>query len=616
MKTWAIEGELQQKVRTALANSIWFRNLEEQQIEQVIGLARLCSYEQGETVVRQGDPSDAFYILLRGDITIEVDHGGGDAVEVGRVRPPFTFGEIGLLLGQPRSASIVAAGEVYVLGFERAVFEQMFHEIPNFRLSVARGLAQRLEQVSEMVIPEHEDAEIAPKADVVAMLPWTFIERHRVLPIEVAGNVLKTGFVDDPTPKVLAAVRQLLPSMELEPVRISRPMFERFLASRSGLEEWQEQREGEPSAVSSVEPPARLKSLLERMVAEGASDLHLLPSRQPTWRIDGDIQTIEDATPVGENEVYELLRPVMEQRHLDEFEGERDVDLGYTMEGLGRFRINMYRSYRGIGAAFRIIPSQILSIEQLGLPSVVKTLCLQPKGLVVVTGPTGSGKSTSLASMIDFINRTKKVHIVTLEDPIEFVHSDQLSMINQREIGGHAVSFARGLRAALREDPDIVLVGEMRDRETAALALEVANTGHLVFTTLHTNSAVSTVERIVEMFPSEVQAQVRAALADVLRAVVSQTLCKRRGGGRVAALEVLVGSAAVANVIREGKTAQLQNLMQSGGKEGNILLNQYLAHLVKDRKVLRDEALSKAVDKKDLTLRLSKLMAPPTTGKG
>jgi twitching motility protein PilT len=305
----------------------------------------------------------------------------------------------------------------------------------------------------------------------------------------------------------------------------------------------------------------------------------------------------------------------MEQRHLEEFDSQRDVDLGYTLEGLGRFRINMYRSYHGIGAAFRVIPSQILSVEQLGLPSVIKNLCLQPKGLVVVTGPTGSGKSTTLAAMIDFINRTKKVHIVTLEDPIEFVHADHLSMVNQREIGGHAVSFARGLRAALREDPDIVLVGEMRDRETAALALEVANTGHLVFTTLHTNSAISTVERIVEMFPSEVQAQVRAALSDVLRAVVSQTLCKRRGGGRVAALEILVGGVAVANVIREGKTAQLQNLMQSGGKEGNILLNQYLARLVKDRKVLKEEALEKAVDKKDLTLRLSKLMAPPPTAK-
>jgi twitching motility protein PilT len=448
------------------------------------------------------------------------------------------------------------------------------------------------------------------------MLPWSFIERHRVLPIEATGNVLRAGFVDDPTPKVLTAVRQLLPSMELEPVRISRGMFERFLASRSGLEAWQEEEEpGELPAAKVVEPPARLKSLLERMVAEGASDLHLLPGRQPTWRIDGDIQTIEDAAVVGESEVYDLLRPVMEQRHLEEFDSQRDVDLGYTLEGLGRFRINMYRSYHGIGAAFRVIPSQILSVEQLGLPSVIKNLCLQPKGLVVVTGPTGSGKSTTLAAMIDFINRTKKVHIVTLEDPIEFVHADHLSMVNQREIGGHAVSFARGLRAALREDPDIVLVGEMRDRETAALALEVANTGHLVFTTLHTNSAISTVERIVEMFPSEVQAQVRAALSDVLRAVVSQTLCKRRGGGRVAALEILVGGVAVANVIREGKTAQLQNLMQSGGKEGNILLNQYLARLVKDRKVLKEEALEKAVDKKDLTLRLSKLMAPPPTAK-
>jgi twitching motility protein PilT len=257
-----------------------------------------------------------------------------------------------------------------------------------------------------------------------------------------------------------------------------------------------------------------------------------------------------------------------------------------------------------VGSVFRQIPEKILTIEQLGLPAVVQQLCEYPKGLILVTGPTGSGKSTTLAAMIDHINRTRKSHIITLEDPVEFVHQNHMCLINQREIGPHTNSFARALRAALREDPDIVLVGEMRDLETVALALETANTGHLVFATLHTNTAISSVSRIIDLFPAEQQNQVRAVLADTLRGVVAQTLCRKIGGGRIAALEIMVSDISIASLIRDGKTQQILTAMQTGKSRGNKLLNEELTRLVTDKKIEQDEALAKAVDKPDLASRL------------
>jgi twitching motility protein PilT len=245
------------------------------------------------------------------------------------------------------------------------------------------------------------------------------------------------------------------------------------------------------------------------MVAEGASDLHLAAAHKPHWRVDGDMAVIEDGPVLGPDDALELLTPVMEQRHRDQFAEDNDVDFAYSIPGVARFRVNLFRDHRGTAAVFRVIPSKILTLEQLGLPPVLKNLSEMPKGLVLVTGPTGSGKSSTLAAMLDFIKKTRSTHIVTIEDPIEFVHESGVSLINKREVGGHTRSFARALKAALREDPDIILVGEMRDLETIALALEAANTGHLVLATLHTNSAIAAVDRIVDMFPGDQQPQVR-----------------------------------------------------------------------------------------------------------
>jgi twitching motility protein PilT len=302
--------------------------------------------------------------------------------------------------------------------------------------------------------------------------------------------------------------------------------------------------------------------------------------------------------------VLELLGDALEERNRSEFEATNDTDFALSLPGVARFRVNLFRDLGGVGAVFRLIPTTILSLEQLGMPEVVADFCKLPKGLVLVTGPTGSGKSTTLAAMVDLINRGRQEHVITLEDPVEFVHQSRLSLVNQREVGSHTRSFAAAIRAALREDPDIILVGEMRDLETVSLALEAANTGHLVLGTLHTATAISTIERIVGLFPPEEQSRIQTTLADVIRGVVAQNLLKRIGGGRVAALEVMVSSPAVSNLIREGKMHQIASSMQTGKAAGNRLLNDSLADLVSRGVVDSEEALSKAVDKAELAKRL------------
>jgi len=312
---------------------------------------------------------------------------------------------------------------------------------------------------------------------------------------------------------------------------------------------------------------------------------------------------MQDVPPLGAEDVLELIQPVMEERHRKQYAEENDSDFAYAMPGSARFRVNLFRDRNGVSAVLRQIPTRVLSFEQLALPEVLRTFCDIPKGLILVTGPTGSGKSTTLAAMVDYINRTKKAHVVTLEDPIEFVHTSQSCLVNQREVGGHTASFSRALKAALREDPDIVLVGEMRDRETIMMALETANTGHLVLATLHTNSAVSAVDRLIDQFPADQQSQVRSVLSEVLRGVVAQTLLKKKSGGRMAALEVLVVTPAVANLIREAKTVQIPGMMQVSRGLGMALLNDELQHAIEGHKVDMEEALSKAVDKEDLARR-------------
>jgi twitching motility protein PilT len=333
------------------------------------------------------------------------------------------------------------------------------------------------------------------------------------------------------------------------------------------------------------------------MHEQGASDLHLSSGSQPILRIRGELERIKYAV-LEDDALKALLYEITPEEKIKLFEETGDLDFAYEIPGLARYRANFFRQLHGVGAVFREIPSKIATIEELGLPLVIKRMALLPKGLVLVTGPTGSGKSTTLAAIIDQANRDRKDHILTIEDPIEFVHQNINCTVNHREVGRHTRSFGAALRGALREDPDIILVGEMRDLETVSLAIEAAETGHLVFATLHTISASKTVDRIIEVFPSDQQAQIRATLADALRAVLSQTLFKRIDRkGRIAALEILIATHAVRNLIREGKTFQIPSVIQTGKKFGMQALDDAIMDFLKKGWISGEEAYIKCIDK-------------------
>jgi twitching motility protein PilT len=343
---------------------------------------------------------------------------------------------------------------------------------------------------------------------------------------------------------------------------------------------------------------ARIDALFNMMKEQGASDLHLSTGNPPIFRQHGEMVRLNFKV-LGHDELKTILFEILSEKQKAHFEETKDLDFAYEVPGLARFRGNIMMQYRGIAAVFRIIPAKILSADELGLPEGVRRMTNFKKGLVLVTGPTGSGKSTTLAGMIDLINSTRKEHILTFEDPLEFIHENKLSLMNQRQIGEHTESFASALRAALREDPDVIMVGEMRDLTTIQLAMSAAETGHLVFGTLHTSTAAKTVDRIIDVFPTDQQEQVRAMLSESLKGVICQQLLKTaEGKGRVAALEIMLGTPAIGNLIREGKTFQIPSIMQTAKKDGMQLMDQHLLDLLKTKKVNPEEAYRCAIDKK------------------
>jgi twitching motility protein PilT len=530
MKTLSAGKDVIKAIVAELRQSRLFCDLPESDLIEIAANAKMIQFDPGEMIRQQGEPSTSFAMVAAGEVSVRKSlNGGQDPIEMARIKPYSTLGEIELLLRTPHDENMAAVGETLLLCFDEACFSELFRKLPSFGLVVCRAFARRLRDLQSAM--DHQGASSAS--------------------LPVAGDTISP-----------------------------------------------------PPAPAGTPESDKLSLFLRRMVAERASDLHLSAHHRPRWRIDGEISEIPDSMTLGSETVFQLIEPIMSEHNRAQFQSDNDTDFAYAIPGIARFRINLFRDNRGVGAVFRQIPDRVVSIDQLGLPSITRQLCEYPKGMIVVTGPTGSGKSTTLAAMIDHLNKTRSSHIITLEDPIEFVHQSQRCLVNQREIGPHSTSFARALRAVLREDPDIVLVGEMRDLETVSLALETANTGHLVFGTLHTNTAVSTVARIIDMFPAEQQNQVRAVLADNLKGVVAQTLCRRIGGGRVAALEILVSDTGVASLIRENKTHQIFSAMQTGKQRGNKILNEELARLVKENIVASDEAMRKAVDKPDLASRL------------
>ena len=338
-----------------------------------------------------------------------------------------------------------------------------------------------------------------------------------------------------------------------------------------------------------------IDDLLERTVAAGASDLHVTAGCEPAIRVNGVLERLEDLGALTPEDTQQLLYRITSTEQQKHLEIKRQLDMSYAVAGLARFRVNIYFQRESLGAAFRLIPARLRTLDELGLPPVLHELATKPRGLVLVTGPTGSGKSTTLAAMIDEINSTRRDHIMTIEDPIEFVHRHKRCIVNQREIGPDATTFAEALRGALRQDPDVILLGEMRDLETIATALTAAETGHLVFATLHTQDAPSTVDRLIDVFPAAQQEQVRVQIASTLQGVITQTLIPRAdGNGRVAALEVLIPDDAVRNLIRQAKVEQVYSVMQTGGKRGMQTLEQSLAELVAGGLISQDTALSRS----------------------
>jgi twitching motility protein PilT len=341
----------------------------------------------------------------------------------------------------------------------------------------------------------------------------------------------------------------------------------------------------------------RIETLLRTLVNNRASDLHLRSGSPPMLRASGEIAPIANEPVLSSDEIDAMLATVMLDQNRAEFKDINDTDFAHEIVGVARFRGNALRDRKGTGAVFRAIPAAVVTVEQMGISQEVQRLCHLTKGLVLVTGPTGSGKSTTLCALIDLINRTRSDHVITIEDPIEFVHESKKCLITQRHVGVHTSSFKHALRAALREDPDIVLVGELRDLETVSMAIETAETGHLVFGTVHTSTAVSTVDRIIDQFPPDRQAQIRVMLSESLKGVISQVLCKKIGGGRVAAREIMLSTPSVSNLIREGKTFQLPSVLQTSRRLGMVTMNDALIELVDADKVEPQEAYLKATDK-------------------
>lgn len=342
---------------------------------------------------------------------------------------------------------------------------------------------------------------------------------------------------------------------------------------------------------------ALMDRLLRALVEQGGSDLHLRVGEPPILRRHGEMVRIEGEATLDSTRIEGMLGSIMPERNRAEFAETNDTDFAYEIQGCARFRANALRDRKGAAAVFRVIPATVVTVEQLGVTPEVQKLCYLTKGLVLVTGPTGSGKSTTLCSLIDLVNRSRSDHVITIEDPIEFVHPNKNCIITQRQVGVHTGSFKAALRAALREDPDIILVGELRDLETVSIAIETAETGHLVFGTLHTTTAASTIDRLIDQFSADRQEQIRTMLSESLKGVVSQVLCKKIGGGRVAAREILLVNSAISNLIREGKTFQIPSIMQTSKRLGMMTMNDELMGLVEKKLVEPKEAYMKSVDK-------------------
>ena len=608
MLTLALDADLLPRVVQALGQSPLFAAISPDVLQRVAERGTLLQLEPGETLVSEGTDSDTFAVLLLGELCVLV---GPEQVEITKIHPPESVGEMGLLLGQKRTATVTTSARSLLLRFDREAFNVMYERIQGFGMGIARALATRMATASRQIpMPELADA---PDPEVASMLPVEFLSRHRVLPMRQEGNRVLLGFVDDPSARVVQLARELLPGMEVVPVRIKGAVFDDALGAHAGVPGWtadplRDSASTSPSDdVAAKKSSPRLDALLRRMVAEGCSDLHLSGGQRPRWRIDGEMKEIADASILGPSEVRELLLPIMDERATKGFDDDNDVDFAYAIHGVARFRVNVFRDKGGVGSVMRQIPAKILTFEQLNLPPVVARMCDQPKGLVLVTGPTGSGKSTTLAAMVNHINASESVHILTVEDPIEFLHRNIRASISQREIGVDTGDFGSALRSALRQDPDVILVGEMRDHETVDIALKAAETGHLVLSTVHTTDAVKTIGRLLSFFPGDEQQITRQRIAETLKGTISQRLLPKAEGGQAMAMEIMVQTKTVQEFITDAsRTSSLKDVIEKGRTTyGMQSFDQHLAELYKTGVIAIDTARAAASNPADFERSLN-----------
>ena len=534
---------------------------------------------------------------------------------------PVIQSNVPFLGSQPIQTEPIIEKPQYVIEKPQYAFESSSAEFSNnAELKTTSAFLEELEYEQKASAPIKYDSQMSPEIEIVSVNDPDFItifsddstyeppgKRDEFVPVNSEYSASPTQYSapqDNYSDYTETPTENDSYQMEYQPAETYpqtqnfQPMQNIQAAQNYQMPEQIPQEAAFVPAIANSSAKTRMNDLFYRMSDAGASDLHLSVSLPPMIRKDGKMQRLEcNETTLTPASMKELLNSIMPAKNQEEFARRKDSDFAYEIEGLARFRANIFADRKGMGGVFRIIPTKILTAEQLGLSQAVMNLCELSKGLVVVTGPTGSGKSTTLCAMVDSINRKRNDHIITIEDPIEFTHENQKCLVNQREVGNHTDSFKDALRAALREDPDILLVGEMRDLETISIAIETAETGHLVFGTLHTTTAASTVDRIIDQFPADRQQQIRVMLSESLKGVIAQTLLPKKGGGRVAALEILIVTPAISNLIREGKTFQIASSMQTGKSIGMVMLNDALFALVQKGLVEPRDAYIKAVDK-------------------
>ncbi len=598
MKQFELDSELIPLALKTLGISDMFVCLDEKQLDELVGLAAAIHvYDEGELVITAGSASDFFLVILKGEVSVTIgEH--ENFIEIARLGLGHVVGEIAMLRDEAHSYSYFARGRLVALAFSAQVFFDHIMSIPGINVPMPQVVGSRFQESPfyEVFLENRKEMPL-PDAAAFKMLPSEFAQRNRLFPVKCTESHVAIGYCDILHRDLRSTLARMLPDHEVKTIFFAPDYFNRVMQSMLG--------ETVGGAAKAGSGTRNVDELLRRLVAAGGSDLYLSAGQIPRWRVDGEIHEVTEAARFGGEEVLDLLGPVARPEILSAFADSYDEDFAYSMNCGNRFRVNLLRDHNGVSAVFRHIPNEIRSLEELELPAILTRFCSMPKGLVLVTGPTGCGKTTTLAAMIDWINQRRKCHILTIEDPIEFVHGSRQALVNQREVGIHTRSFAKALRAGLRENPDVVMVGEIRDNETMAMALETANTGHLVFATLHTATASSTIDRVVDNFPSDGQNQVRMFLAENLLGVVCQTLCRRLTRGCVPAFEIMIVDPAMANLIRTGKSYMLPNAMITAQANGNRLLNDDLCQLVIKGVISIEEAMNKTRDPAELERKIN-----------